>query len=85
MRSRTIADKVAAGKWHGSGRSWTATEDEQLGSMPDGKLAESLGRSRGSVVARRNKLGIPAALPSHRPPRPQVVNQGATPPAPSRD
>lgn len=84
MRSKTIADKVAAGTWHGSGRSWTAAEDAQIGSMADGKLAEALGRSRSSVVARRIKLGIPAVLPAHRP-LAQVVNQGATSPAPSRD
>lgn len=40
---------------------WTREEDEVLGKASDGETAKRLGRSRGSVGARRHYLGIPAA------------------------
>lgn len=43
---------------------WTPAEDAILGTVPDAEVSARLGRSRGSVAARRHKLGI--ASPSGR-------------------
>jgi hypothetical protein len=39
------------------GRPWTPEEDALLGTLPDGEVAERLGRSRIAVVDRRNCAG----------------------------
>jgi hypothetical protein len=46
---------------------WTPAEDAQLGTAPDSTLAARLGRSRGSIAARRHYLGIPSPRPAGRP------------------
>jgi hypothetical protein len=46
---------------------WSPAEDAQLGTAPDSAIAERLGRSRGSVVARRHYLGIPSPRKVGRP------------------
>jgi len=40
-------------------RSWTEAEEKLLGTEPDQRLAEKLGRSLGAVTERRSKLRIP--------------------------
>jgi hypothetical protein len=58
---------VAAGTWPSpSGPLWTPAEDAMLGTMPDGQLAARIGRTAGSVAARRHKLRIPPACPPGR-------------------
>ena len=51
--------RISRGEWCAK-KLWTPTEDAALGTAPDGELGALLGRPRGSVVARRHKLGIPA-------------------------
>ena len=60
---------VKNGTWSSpAGPLWTPAEDAQLGTAPDSAIAARLGRSVGSVGARRHKLRIPAATPRGRPP-----------------
>lgn len=58
---------IAEGRWSSPGPLWTPAEDAQLGTAPDAQVAARLGRSRGSVAARRHKLGIPATAAPGRP------------------
>ena len=51
--------RIERGEWCAKNL-WTPGEDAALGTAPDGEIGALLGRPRGSVVARRHKLGIPA-------------------------
>ena len=52
---------------HWNGRQWLADEVRLLGTMPDTALAAQLGRTRGSISHKREKLGVPALrTPPHR-------------------
>lgn len=69
-RSRAAAlAAVAAGRWPSpTGPPWSPAEDSLLGTAPDSEIAARLGRSRGSVAARRHKLGIKSPARAGRPP-----------------
>ena len=59
IATAAIRSRVDAGTWTPRGKpQWTPAEDAQLGTIPDGALVVTLGRSRGSIVARRHKLGV---------------------------
>lgn len=50
-----------------SNRPWTPAEDALLGTLPDGRLARQIGRSRAGVIARRIRQGIAPHRPPGRP------------------
>lgn len=64
----TARAAVQAGTWPSPGPLWTPAEDAVLGTVPDTEVSRMLGRSLGSIAARRHKLGIASPRRAGRPP-----------------
>lgn len=58
----SAAHKARGTKPPGTGRLWTRREDALLGTLPDRKVAERVGRSAAVVWERRERLGIPRTV-----------------------
>lgn len=69
------ADLRASGTWLNGTRVWTAAEDAELGTAPDGVVAVRIGRSRSAVKRRRNELGV-RRYAAPRPPPPEKDRRG---------
>ena len=52
--------KLGIAAAHAVAPDWSAEEDAKLGAMPDGELAQQIGRTAEAVYLRRMRLKIPA-------------------------
>ncbi len=52
--------KMGIAAAHAVAPDWSAEEDERLGTMTDGELAQQIGRTADAVYLRRMRLKIPA-------------------------